>query len=88
VDNAGNVRFERAPGGRGTVIRVRMSYRPFGHRLGALMAKIFGDEPDRRIEADLRRVKQLLETGEIATTAGQPSGTRAPLVRLTKGVES
>jgi uncharacterized membrane protein len=82
VDNAGEVRFERAPGGRGTIVRVKIHYRPPGGSAGALLAKLFGEEPEQQIDEDLRRFKWLIETGEIPTTIGQPSGRRDPITRL------
>lgn len=74
VANAGSVRFERAPGGRGTVVRVKMQYRPMGGVVGAKLAKAFGQAPEKQIKVDLYRFKQLMETGEIARTDGQPTG--------------
>jgi uncharacterized membrane protein len=82
VDHAGTVRFEKAPGGRGTIVRVDMEYNPPGGQAGALFAKLFGEEPAMQIKEDLRHFKQLLETGEIPTTEGQPSGRRSPVARL------
>lgn len=82
VDNAGEVRFEPAPGGRGTIVRVKMRYSPPGGKAGAIMAKLFGEEPSRQIDEDLRRFKWLIETGEIPTTVGQPSGPRGTMNRL------
>jgi uncharacterized membrane protein len=82
VDNAGTVRFEPAPGGRGTIVRVMMSYSPPGGAAGALVAKMFGEEPSQQIDDDLRRFKWLIETGEIPTTIGQPSGPRGVVNRL------
>jgi uncharacterized membrane protein len=89
IDNGGTVSFERAPGGRGTIVRVQMQYKPPGGQAGALVAKLlFGEEPAQQIDDDLRRFKQLIETGEITTTAGQPSGPRSVLGRLLhKGVQ-
>jgi len=81
VDNAGSVRFERAPGGRGTVVKVEMDYRPPGGIVGAKIAKLFGEAPEKQIAVDLHRLKQLMETGEIATTAGQPAGRARSLSR-------
>ena len=43
-------------------------------RPGALLAKLFGEEPEMQIRDDLRRFKRLVETGEIPTTEGQSSG--------------
>lgn len=74
VDNAGSVRFERAPGGRGTIVRVQLQYNTPGGRLAAEIAKLFGEEPDQQLQEDLRRFKAIMEAGEIPTTAGQPSG--------------
>jgi len=77
VDHAGTVRFEPAPGGRGTVVRVEMEYAPPGGALGVAVAKIFGEAPDKQVAVDLRRFKQLMETGEVLRTDGQPSGRPA-----------
>lgn len=77
VDNAGSVRFEAAPAGRGTVVRVVLKYDPPGGTLGAAVARLFGENPEQQIDDDLRRFKQVMESGEIATTAGQPSGRAA-----------
>jgi uncharacterized membrane protein len=74
VKSAGSVHFEPAIGKRGTIIRVRMQYLPIGGALRAFVGKLFGDEPDLQLDEDLHRLKQVLETGEIATTQGQPRG--------------
>jgi uncharacterized membrane protein len=74
VDNAGSVRFEPAPGHRGTIVKVEMKYNPPGGVIGAGFAKLLGQSPDKQIRLDLLRLKQVLETGEIATTEGQPAG--------------
>ncbi|HJU54859.1 MAG TPA: SRPBCC family protein [Pyrinomonadaceae bacterium] len=77
VDNAGSVRFEAAPEGRGTIVRVTLKYDPPAGKIGSLVAKLWGEEPSQQIEEDLRRFKQVMETGEISTTEGQPSGRSA-----------
>jgi uncharacterized membrane protein len=74
VENSGSVRFDRAPGDRGTLVRIELSYRPPAGVLGATIAKLLGEEPELQLEEDLRRFKQLMETGEIITTEGQPAG--------------
>jgi len=74
VPNAGRVRFEPAPGGRGTVVRVELAYDMPGGAMGETVAKLFGVSPGKQTEMALLRVKQLLETGEIARTEGQPAG--------------
>jgi uncharacterized membrane protein len=83
VDNAGVVRFEAAPGNRGTIVRVQMHYRPPAGRPGLVVARLFGRDPNREVREDLRRFKQLLETGEVPTTEGQVSGRRSVLGRIT-----
>jgi uncharacterized membrane protein len=72
LDNAGYVRFERATGGRGTVVRVALQYNPPAGKLGAALATLFGEKPTTQIEEALRKFKQVVETGEIATTTGEP----------------
>jgi uncharacterized membrane protein len=39
-----------------------------------MIAKLYGEEPDIQVEDDLARFKELMETGEISTTEGQPAG--------------
>jgi uncharacterized membrane protein len=74
VDHWGVVRFIPAPGGRGTQVTVELEYAPIAGAFGATIAKLFGEEPAQQIGEDLRRFKQLMETGEIPTTEGQPRG--------------
>jgi uncharacterized membrane protein len=74
VANAGVVTFTPAPGGRGTEVRVRLRYLPPAGRLGAVVAALFGENPGQQLHEDLRHLKEILETGEIPTTEGQPAG--------------
>jgi uncharacterized membrane protein len=74
VDNTGSVRFERAPGGRGTIVRVDIKYNPPGGIIGAGLAKLFGEEPEQQMDDDLRRFKQVVETGEVLRSEGSPQG--------------
>ena len=76
VDNSGSVGFRRAPGGRGTEVYVEVRYSPPGGALGSMVAKVFGEEPNQQLSDDLRRFKQIVETGEIARSDGSPLGTR------------
>jgi uncharacterized membrane protein len=82
VDNWGVIRFEPAPGGRGTIVRVEMEYNPPGGILGATVAKLFGEEAGQQIQDDLRRFKQLIETGEVvqsdASIHGEPHPAQPP----------
>jgi uncharacterized membrane protein len=74
VVNAGSVRFLKAPTGHGTYVRVTLNYNPPAGKLGATIAQLLGAEPKQLIKEDLRRLKQVLEAGEIATVDGQTSG--------------
>ena len=73
IGNAGSVHFTPAPGGRGTEVRVVLSYDPPAGRPGTLIAKLFGEEPEQQVREDLRHLKEIMETGEIPTTHGQPA---------------
>jgi uncharacterized membrane protein len=77
VPNSGAVWFTPAPGGRGTEVRVELGYDPPGGALGKLVAKLFGEEPQQQVTDDLRRLKQVLETGEVVRSEGSPEGTRS-----------
>ncbi|MBN3945514.1 MAG: SRPBCC family protein [Nostoc sp.] len=76
VDNSGFVRFQKAPGDRGTEVKIVLEYNPPGGILGATVAKLFGEEPEQQIGDELRRFKMLMEAGEIATTEGQSRGSK------------
>lgn len=84
VANAGSVRFQPMPHGRGTILRISLHYAPPAGQAGAVLARILGEEPSVQLREDLRRFKQIVETGEIATTRGQPSGRRSMLARFTR----
>ena len=68
LDNAGYIRFGRATGGRGTVVTVALQYNPPAGKLGAAVATLLGDRPGFQVEEALRKFKQMMEAGEIATT--------------------
>ena len=85
VTHEGRVSFEPATGGRGTIVRVEMLYVPPAGKVGVWIARMFGEEPALQVADDLRRLKQLLETGEVATTLGQPCGKRSLFGRTTLG---
>ncbi len=75
IENSGFVRFTKAPGNRGTEVKVVIVYQPPGGVLGAAIAKLFGEEPKQQIGDDLNRFKMIMEAGEIATTEGQSKGS-------------
>ena len=70
VQHSGSVRFEHAPGGRGTEVHVELEYQARGAAAGASVARLFADDPEQEIRYDLRRFKQLLEAGEIPVSDG------------------
>jgi uncharacterized membrane protein len=68
VVNNGRIQFIDA-GRRGTVVRATIAYEPPGGMVGKLVAKLFQREPRIQARRDLRRFKQFMETGEVATAA-------------------
>ena len=70
VDNAGSVRFVKAPGGRGTEVHVELRYSPTAGAMGAAIAWLFGESADQQIYDDLRAFKQVIETGEVIVSEG------------------
>jgi len=74
VDHAGSVWFMDAPAGQGTQVKVELQYNPPAGMIGAAIASLWGEEPGQQIEEDLQRLKQYLETGEIASLQAQFRG--------------
>ena len=70
VDNSGTVRFEKAPGGRGTFVKVEMEYNPPAGIIGVAVAKLFGKEPGQAALESLRCFKQVMEVGEVVVSDG------------------
>ena len=73
ITTEGRVEFLDAGPGRGTMVRLVMRYDPPGGIVGKGIAKLFQREPHIQARRDLRRFKQLMETGEVTTNAS-PSG--------------
>jgi uncharacterized membrane protein len=73
----GSVTFQPAPGGRGTIVRVQLDYDHPGRTAAAPLSKFIGKHPGQITYKSLRRLKQLMELGEIITTEGQPAGRRS-----------
>lgn len=65
VDHAGSVRFERAPDGRSTIVRISLQYDPPGGEIAHTLATLFGQDAGTRIDTDLREFKRAVEAGEI-----------------------
>jgi uncharacterized membrane protein len=74
-----NSRFELrdAPGGRGTEVHGVVAYQPRGGSLGRYASKLTQREPGIQLRRDLKRLKSLIEAGEIATNAPQGAAPKA-----------
>jgi uncharacterized membrane protein len=66
IVSAGSVTFRSMRAGLGTQVNVRLQYESAADGPGARLASFLGLEPSHVIREDLRRFKQLMETGEIA----------------------
>ncbi|HEY6458123.1 MAG TPA: SRPBCC family protein [Steroidobacteraceae bacterium] len=73
----GSLQFRDAIGGRGAVVTATISYDQSGGRIGELIARILHRDPKVQARRDLRRFKQLMETGELATAAPPYAAPRA-----------
>ncbi len=76
VSSSGRVEFLDAAPGRGTIVRATIAYDPPAGIIGEWIAKLFQREPGVQARRDLRRLKQLIETGEI-TSSASPSGRKS-----------
>ena len=81
VRNTGRVEFREAAGGRGTEIRAVLAYEPPGGAIGRALATLLGEEPSLQARDDLRRFKQMVETGEVATPAMRSPSSPSSLPR-------
>jgi uncharacterized membrane protein len=76
IRNTGRIEFRDAPPGRGTEVTATIVYEPPAGDFGKLIAKLFGKEPKVQARRDLRRFKQLMETGEITTSKAPDAAPR------------
>jgi hypothetical protein len=74
VTEGGTVYFEDAPGDRGTELRIEVDWNPPAGDLGAVVLKLTGNHLATQLSDDLRRFKQLVETGEIVRSDSTPDG--------------
>ena len=94
IANEGTVEFSSAPGDRGTEVRVVLRYDAPAGRPGATIGMKFGEEPDQQLRDDLRRFKQVLETGEVVLSdgslegAGQGASKQRPAQPIEAGARS
>jgi uncharacterized membrane protein len=77
VPNSGRIEFRDSPNNRGTWVTALVAYNPPAGKLGKLVATLFQREPKIQARRDLRRFKQLMETGEIATSEPPFAAPRA-----------
>lgn len=73
-DNAGEVIFERATAGRGTMVTVLQEFKM--SKLASAWETLTGRNPKQAVIENLRHFKALAETGEIPRSQGQPHGPR------------
>jgi uncharacterized membrane protein len=74
VPSRGTVQFVPAPGDQGTEVHIDISYDPPAGAVGEMFAKLFGESPQIQLKDDLRRFKQIVETGEVIRSDGSPEG--------------
>ena len=77
VANSGWVEFRDAPPGRGSEVRAFISYDPPAGAVGKVIAKVLQREPRVQARRELRRFKQLMETGEVTTSKARDAAPRA-----------
>ena len=74
VQHSGEVRFKSAPAGRGTEVTADLRYEPPGGVVGEAFGYLTNGVTEQLIREQVRRFKAVLETGEVPTIDGQPSG--------------
>jgi uncharacterized membrane protein len=74
VNNAGSVHFTPTPDGSGTDVRVVLSYEPPAGMVGVAVAKLLGEEPSKQVADDLRRFKQVMDSGDVLAGARPIAG--------------
>jgi len=81
---SGFVAFRHAPGNRGTLLEAFMEIKPLKRALAFTAARMLGKYPNFVLRQDLRRLKALIETGEIPTTEGQTHGPRSAIAAIAR----
>lgn len=77
VPNAGSITFNELPFQRGTEVKAVVNYIPPAGSAGNAAAKLLGKDPKVLLQRALFQFRQLMETGEIATSSGQPAGANS-----------
>lgn len=71
VTSEGKLILRDAPGDRGTIVTAIIAWVPPAGEMGEMVAWLFGRDPAVQTRHELKRLKMLLETGEIATARNQ-----------------
>jgi uncharacterized membrane protein len=74
IDNAGTVHFAETPDGEGTELKVSLHYDVPGGAIGRAVARFWGEEPTQQVHDDLRRLKAIIETGDVVRSDALPDG--------------
>ena len=77
VRNSGRIEFRDSTNDRGTMVTATITYDAPGGAVGKVIAKLFQREPNIQARRDLRRFKQLMETGEVSTAMPPDAAPRA-----------
>jgi uncharacterized membrane protein len=78
VNNAGSVHFTPTADATGTDVRVVLSYEPPAGKVGAAVARFLGEEPSKQVADDLRRFKQVMDSGDVAASSKSRAGRVQP----------
>jgi uncharacterized membrane protein len=76
INNAGSVHFTPSADGSGTEVRVLLSYEPPAGKVGVAVARLLGEEPSKQVADDLRRLKQVMDSGDAVPPS--PRRSRRP----------
>ena len=85
-EHRGVLHVHTAPGNRGSELSIAMEFRIPGGAVARALASFLGADPEQAVREGLRRIKQLLEAGEVPTTEGQPHGSRGVTGRILRVV--
>lgn len=75
-DCIAELRLADLPAARGTVVTLTLRYKLHTGMLHSGAPQIIGFDPQRHLRESLRKLKMLIEAGEIATIRGQSHGPR------------
>jgi len=70
IAHTGKIRVDPEPD-VGSRIQVELSYNPVAGAIGHAIAKLFGADPKHKLDGDLQRLKNYIETGQQPTEAEQ-----------------